>query len=576
MSAEVTFQDEPTADPPPPAPQTTEAPKEPKGNGKPRREARGDDEEKESSRVSPVLKQLRLSEDMSLKEMVDQFGTDGSFSIRISRKWPEFITDATGKKVQVNGYLTKVDQAIDEAWLQEHFGGGTFELLFRQKDAKGKYVKDGSFSRTYTIAGEPSLTELPRAPGYMPSQPQQQGQGHAESPSIINKTFEIMERQLEKSESARGRPSEDPMVDVMREQLRETRDQNERLMQRLEALQNQVTNPPPTSEEKVKDKLLEKMMDQDSARLQAVRMQYESEIRQLKDQAIENEKRLYDRFDRDRQDMRNAHERELALLRTSHETSLMAARSSHETSIAAARASFETSTMAKSSSFDTQKEILQAEIKRLERDNAEIRDDLKELRAKKEKTLVEQVKEIETIKDALGGGDDERSTAEKIVEAVTNPEALAAVGKMFGKGDPAQQTQQQQPPADNRPRVARPQVIRNKETGEKMILRPDGKAVPIKPAPQPGQPQLPQIPEETVAMVVGYLERAYSAGTEPEIVAQSARASVPEPILMAIRDVGGVDAFLTKVAKLPSSSPLSMTQAGRNWVKKVGKALIGE
>jgi len=37
----------------------------------------------------------------------------------------------------------------------------------------------------------------------------------------------------------------------------------------------------------------------------------------------------------------------------------------------------------------------------------------------------------------------------------------------------------------------------------------------------------------------------------------------------------GVDGFMSKVAKLQSASPLA-SQAGRNWVRKVGKALVGD
>jgi len=45
-------------------------------------------------------------------------------------------------------------------------------------------------------------------------------------------------------------------------------------------------------------------------------------------------------------------------------------------------------------------------------------------------------------------------------------------------------------------------------------------------------------------------------------------------VLAVIRN-RGVDGFLTDVAKLEGTSPLA-SQAGRNWTRKVGKALLGE
>lgn len=571
MSTEITYTDEVIESPPP----VVEAkdPKPDKNGKKPDKKADEKTDAEEKAITSPVMKQIRNQEDLSLKEMLDGLGPDGSFSIRITRKWPEYATEAaTGKRIQVAGYLTKVDKPVDEEWLMNMYGGGTYHLQIRKRDAKGKFGE--AADRTITIAGDPNLDALPRVPGAAPS-------GLPTTPEsgpLVTKVLDHMSKQLEKAEDRADRAGDrrsgdDQMFEIMREQLRETREANARLIARMEALQERIlAPPPPTAEEKVKDRLFDKLIDQDSARIATLRAQYESEIRQLKDSALENERRLHDRFDRDRQEMRNGNERELANLKQSHETMLQSIKSSADLQIQAAKHSFETALSAKSTAFDTQKEVLQAEIKRLERDNGDLRDDLKELRGKKEKTIIEQVKELEVIKDALGLDDGEKTTAEKLLDGVANSDLLPKVAGMFGG---------QQPPAAAVPtepvRPPRPRVVRDKESGQKFIVSADGRHMrPAKPPPVPGQPQIPDFPPEVVQQVVGYLERSFTAGTEPEIVAQTSKASVPEPILMAIRDVGGVDAFLSKVAKLPSSSPLSSTQAGRNWIKKFGKALIGE
>jgi hypothetical protein len=83
-----------------------------------------------------------------------------------------------------------------------------------------------------------------------------------------------------------------------------------------------------------------------------------------------------------------------------------------------------------------------------------------------------------------------------------------------------------------------------------------------------------------MAVLVNYLERAFQSRQAPEVVAQSGRTAIPDNIIGWIRDndsrgTSGVDLFMSKVAKLPGTSPLQ-TQAGRNWLRKVSKALTGD
>jgi hypothetical protein len=92
--------------------------------------------------------------------------------------------------------------------------------------------------------------------------------------------------------------------------------------------------------------------------------------------------------------------------------------------------------------------------------------------------------------------------------------------------------------------------------------------------------ELPEIDPENIQRLVGFLERAYDGKQDPEVVARSSRTAVPEEVMTWLRQndteqVSGVDLFMSKVAKLPSTSSLS-TQGGRNWLRKVGKALVGE
>jgi hypothetical protein len=565
--------------------EATEAPPPKLANGKkearkeakeqdadPKPEAKSEPRERDelvgkSGPLSSEMKQLRLNEDRTLREMIESFGTHTAYKIRVTRMKPDTV-HVNGKKYATSGYLAWVEgQPIDEAWLQETYGGGKYELMIKKRGTKGGWEYGGQV--TVDIAGTPNLDNLPGGQdmgGPPTAAAAPAATSSSESPSVVTKAMDFMAQQVqaaqERADKGGGSGAASEVVDLMREQLAASAREKEALMRRLDEIQTRINQPPvETAEEKFKDRMLDKLIDGDSARITALRTQYESEMRMLKEQAIANEERFRDRAERERQDARNAHEREISLLRQSHDTALAAAKASFETQLAAAK-----------SSFETQVKILEAENRRLERDITDMRDDLKELRAKKDKTIVEQVKELEIIKDALGAGDGEdKDTVEKLMEAA--PDVITAVGQMFNKG---QQQQAAAAPAQAPPRKR--EVVQGPD-GQKFILE-GGKLRPAKKIPPPGTPPevaaLPPIDPAEVNQVVGYLESACQAGTDPSVVVQSFGAYVPETIKVAIRDLGGVDQFLTKVAKLPSSSPLLATQAGRNWVKKLGKALLGE
>lgn len=532
---------------------------------KEKREIKDDGDDAPSARPnsSAEIRKLHIAEDATIREVVEALGDEGTFTIKIFRRDPEYTKDAMGKNVLTRGYLETVDRKIDEAWIQQKYGGGTYQLTFRKRG--GGYVTH----RTITIAGDPDLSALPKAVATTAAVTPPP----ADSSPLAIQAMGLMSKQLERAEERAERAASgggnDVVLTMVREQLEAARKEKSELLRELAELRAAISRPPPKSaDQEVTSRLLDKMIDQDSARLQQVRMTYDSEIRQLKESHLQDLARIQDRMDREMQQLRNQHERELALVRQSHETSLATLKSSHEVALASAKASFE-----------TQAALLQSDNRRLERDNNELRAEVKELRAKKEKSLPEQIKEIKALKDLVTDGDDAEpaSAIEKVAEAVTNPETIAAIGSIFKRG---QGDQPQQAPAVQQP-VARPRraVVRDQATGQKFIV--EGNQIrPAKKMPPPGTPPevaaLPEIDPNDLKMVVGYLENACTAGTDPALVVQSFGAHVPEPIRVAIRDLGGVDQFLIKVAKLPSSSPLLANQAGKNWVRKLGKALAGE
>lgn len=515
-----------------------------------------DDEIKDTGKekaasLSPELKKVRQGEDIDLREILDSMGTEGAWKVSVRRIAPEYVRDASGKQVQTSGLLKTYTSKIDEDLIAREHGGGKFRLRFQKRNAKGSF--EFFTERTIDIAGEPSLEDLPRSVHQAP--PTAAAPTHKEeSPNLVNRAFDVLTSQLDKAQNTVAPVVErgpDPSTQAMLAMLQKTIDQRDAQLARMQERMDQLaTQKPP--EDPMKDKWLDKLMADDTARLTTVRTQYESEIRIIKQSHHDQEQRLQDRFERERMELKGIHERELGLQRTSHEVAMSAAKSS----------------------FDTQIKLLESENRRLERDNAELRADLKESRAKKDKSLVEQAREIREVKEALGEDDGEQSTLDKIVGAVTNPGAIDFAKNLIGKatGTPAAAA------AAVQPVQAKSKVVVTPD-GQKWLQKPDGSfhgplKKPKKVVQGSADPTIPPIDQETLDRIIALLERSFAGQQDPEVVAQSARAHVPDEILSAIRE-HGVDGFLSKVAKLPGTSPLNR-QDGRNWVRKVGKALIGE
>lgn len=523
--------------------------------------------------LSPTLEAIRSEEERALKDWLDELGTQGAFKVHVKRIKPENFRDRlTGKETKASGFLGSYDSTIDEEFLQREFGGGTYYLKVTRRTNDGSYRFSPGHHRTVEIAGDPRPESLP---GYVA--PAQQAAAAGESPALVNAAFSVMQKQIERQNEA-GPRGLDPAIKILIDQMHE---QNERAAAELRELRKEVAarrdEKPPT--DTYKDKLLENMMGGNVAQLQAVEMRHDSDLRQLKESAIENERRLQDRFDRDMQYSRDSHAREVTSMRQSHEISLATAKQSHEIALASAKAS-----------FDMQASLLKNDNNRLERDNARLVNEVSDLRAKKDKTIFEQAKEIKLVKEQLFDGEDgaaEKSAFDKIMELASSPAAIEGVQNLLKSRSAAPA------PAAEPAAPARPVVMRSSTTGQKFIQR-GNQLIPVKKAAKVITPEvksedgtvvaaavlMPQVSEEDITKAVRFMESAFQGGTDPEVFAQTGRTLVPFEILTWIRDnhtdaVNGVDAFMSKVAKLPSTSPLA-TQGGRNWIRKVGKALVGE
>jgi hypothetical protein len=284
----------------------------------------------------------------------------------------------------------------------------------------------------------------------------------------------------------------------------------------------------------------------------------------VKEQAIANENRIRDQHQRDIDRMERAHERELASMKTSAETE---------------RRALETTQ-------STQKMVLDNEIKRLEKEIGAQGTELIALRAKKDQSVGDKIKEMKDLKELLGDDDDDddddKSTITRVIEAAGNLPIVAALADRVSGGG-AQQAAQQQAAATaaaeaQQQQPQRRRLVRDKRTGQVMAPNNQGQLVPLQrvvpSADGNSQVAIPSVDPATVKMALDYMTSAFQSGTTPEDFAESARPMIPQSVLGAMRALG-IDEFMSKVAQLDGTSPLA-TQSGRNWRRKVAAKLLGE
>lgn len=517
------------------------------------------------------LREMRINEMTALKDIMEMLGERGTYKIAVGRIEPKQFRDpATGRLLVCGGHLESYEEPVDEEFLKSRHGGGKFELKFNRRHANGSFQYAGY--RRVDIAGDPIIDELRTGPAGAPPA----SHVASEAPSVATKAMDMMGSMLERQMQMKQQPppsDNTALVEMFRVQIaglqaqlatmeaarvQERKDHT----QQLDSLRAELTaarNFKP-EEDPIKNKILNNLLDGESGRVTALRTTHESEIRTIKANAIEDEKRLRDAFDRDKMTITASFDRERTTMIHSNEMTMAAMKAS----------------------LEAQNKMLEGQIRTLERDNGELRIEVKDLRAKKEKGIVEMVKEMEVIKDALGAGDEKDSSAiEQILAAATDPNTPALLRTFMGKpgaeaakpatGNPAPQ-QQVGPPAGG----YKPQIVKAQD-GKTYLLNADGSAREVK-KKGAGQtagsaPEIPVIAEDVVKRAVTMLENAFTGGRDPEDVALGAKALVPAEVIQALRDIGP-DAFMSKIAKVPPNSSLS-SQEARAWIRRVSKAIVG-
>lgn len=522
-----------------------------------------------SEKMSSTMRRIRDEEEQSLKGWLDTIGTQGAFKIQLRRTEPATAWDSRkNDNVKVKGYLGTYDHTIDEAFIAREYGGGTYALRVTRQGENGSFVFEKGLHRTIEIAGEPRTDRLPSTVPQPPPGPQPQG---AETGSVVQHALDMMERMVSKQQQPSDPKGVDPAMMLLVEQMKEG--------QRIQAMENANlraelaqlrTQKPP--EDPFRDRMLDKLIDGDSARVTALRTQHESEVRMLKEGHEQAIRLLEDR-----------HDRALKQAQQTADTMLVSIRASYEREISALNTSHQVAATATSTTKEVTVSTLNAEIRRLETEVNTLRSENKELRERKDKSVIEQIKEMQVLKEALGGEDDGGSTAEKIIGMV--PAAIEGIGGIIASRSAQPQAVAARAAAATAVQAQAAPRIATAPNGQRYV-QAGGKLIPVKPKPKVvttdagEQIEVPKIDDTTIKLIISQLEAAFGRDEDPNIMAQTGKAQIPPDILAWIRQhhteqVSGVDLFMQKVAKLPGTSPLA-SQAGRNWLRKVGAGLIGE
>lgn len=538
----------PVAVTPPAAPPTPSAPKAKIAKVKPDEDPDALDDEATAeparrAKTSSTLERLKTATHMEVKEWLAALASETPIQVIVSRKEPKTFADpVTGEQKKVDGTLQTYDRMIDEQEIQQRHGGGFYQLMVRTKTEKGRW--EYFAARSIDVAGDPRLDDVPRAARPIPPQaaPRDPTDG-----KLGDRMMDLIERQA--LDNKRPAPvQQGPSLADIAMMMEPFKQQISSLTQLLASKDAELAKAREPATDPFRDKMLNTLMDGESARVTALRTQHESEIRQLKEGFGQTEARLRDQFQRDLDRVERAHDREMAAIKEANDGALAMAKQSN----------------------DMQKLVLERELKSLESQATKAEVELVALRAKRDPSIKEKIAELNELKELVGGDeDDDDSTASKIIGAVGNLPIVAKIAERFAGGEPVK-------PVDQTPQ--KPRMVRD-DSGD-VFMRTAKGLVPLKKKPvaitktDGAQVEIPAIDPATVKQAVDYMEGAFRSGTEPEMFAATVRPLLPAAILGALRTLGPDD-FLSQVAKLDGTSPLA-TQGGRNWVRKVTKVLLGD
>ncbi len=553
---------------------------------------------------SPML-QLQREEEAELRSWIDALAGEAPVKVTVRRKKP--MRGASGEKL--DGILETVDERIDEEYLRDTWGGGdyTLQIQTQQADGRYKYLK----TRSVSLAGDTKMHGVTIA---LAGGAQQVAAVSGEGDGLAGQAFTTMtnimtaERQradLLAKEARQNHGFDAAAMAAMNQPLYDQLRAAQELINNLQTQMLASVNKAPPKDE-FRDKLLERAIGDDSARIQTITTMYEGRIDRLKDDHASEIKRLEDKHDKAIERLEDRHEAAITRMEDAHKRELASMEKSQDF---ASKQSDGATTM--------RVESLKSEIGRLERDLTAAMTKIATLEAKKDQSLKEKAEELLQVQEAiegLGGGKDDDGDGpwyKQALDALANSEAAVNLVNRIAGGPSEDQPQNGLPPGvqpgvpfqgpDGQVYVAdqmgQVHLVDPRQLGgqqRRALARGRRRA----PAQQQAQPQAPQqrpgmaqgsqapaqqqqqaapvispnkVPKpKDVAIAVNFMENAIKNGTPPDKFAQTARNLVPGDILVFIQQVG-IDNFLNRVAQ-PGSVLASLR--GRQFARAVMQYLV--
>jgi hypothetical protein len=491
----------------------------------------------------PTRRRIREQEEQSLFDYLRSLSGDGTpIKVSVIRMLPKTWEGRT-----IEGTLDTFEEPIAEEEIRELFGGGKYKLVIYTPNAKGSWQY--ATSRQIKIAGDPRLDGLVTTAT--------RGNINEEPPSVVRDAMRMSQQMVARAEARAERATEhrpDPASQMVMDELRAVRHEMRAKDERILEL---ATAKPDSSASEI---LLGKMVDGESARMAALRTQIDSEVRSRNDMHRAETDRLHQRYEDIARRGEAAHTREIDMLRQSSDNNQAVLKVSYEGQIDGFR----------------------REIAHLDRQLTVAQSEVAELRAKKDKPMIETLAEMAAVKDAFesfGGDKEEGSTVERIISGVMgSPLAEGIANRLSASGAMAAGGAIPNPQPQGEPEVPVNQPVHLPD-GRVIVRRTNGQVVELRRKPKPPAPTGEDgivVDDEDISVALQFMENALAGDADPEEFARTARNLVPSlasgPIAELLR-AKGVDAFLSRVAKLSPGSPL-LQQHGKNWTRKVAAVLL--
>jgi hypothetical protein len=509
--------------------------------------------------VSNAALQQSQSDDKSIWDWMQEMGgAAGELRIKVDRKYPR-----EWQGHHIAGYLDEFDEPFSEADIKQRFGGGKFQVKIQRRSPKGGgWVFAGA--KTFEIEGDPRLsgallTDHPPTPAAGALKPTTDD-ATEKAMDHMARSAELHQRRAWQLEDERRKGdngltpellklvTDNPQVRVMAQEMAELRRQAAEKDQRILELITNMNKAPTTPS--VIEKTFEHLVAGESHRIEALRTQFDSELRTIRENNRHDVDRERDRLKTELDSRERSHEREIASLREAHGQALKSIEQSYEARI----------------------EGYKRREHDLERQLTEARAEVTKLRDLKDKgplDLVEEVAKMKNALEVLSPEQEPTSTAERIFQGLMQSPVVQAVASRVENAPAAP------PPAapnvDQMRRRRAAAAAARAGQAPPQGSNPEAAVIPLR-KPRAPRPHVIELNPVEVAAAISFMEQSIVNGTDPRQFAESARSMVPKQVMMALR-AQGVDAFLNSTAQLQDGSPLA-TQSGRNWARKVARWLL--